>query len=168
MSRLRTGVSGVLDPELESEIEAIAESSGCELVHAEFKGGFLRVIIDREPGGVDLADCERVSKQISALLDVVDFGDSRYTLEVGSPGLDRQLFRPRDYERFVGRRVKVTFRETESGRKKTVVGLLEGFVPGVAETGPAGGEATVVEPGSGRRYTLPLDDIEVARLEIEL
>ena len=75
------------------EIEQVAQAVGCELVHAELKGGVLRLFVDRPEGGVTLADCQLVSKQVSALLDVLDFGTGRYVLEVSSPGLDRQLYR---------------------------------------------------------------------------
>lgn len=157
---------GDLSPELEHEIEEIADANGCELYHAEFKGGVLRLYIDRPEGegGVDLGDCEVVSKQVSALLDVVDFGPGRYTLEVSSPGLDRQLYRPRDYRRFVGRLAKVTFRKPESGDKRTVVGRLEKY----RDDGPEGPEVTVDVSEGEERLTLPLDRVERARLEIEL
>jgi ribosome maturation factor RimP len=91
--------------ELTPELEQIAAASGCELVHAELKGGVLRVFLDRPEGqgAVTLEDCSHVSRQVSALLDVLDFGTGRYVLEVSSPGLDRQLYKPRDYERFAGR-----------------------------------------------------------------
>ena len=74
--------------EITPEIEQVAQAAGCELVHAELKGGVLRLFVDR-PEGVTLADCQLVSRQVSALLDVLDFGTGRYVLEVSSPGLDR-------------------------------------------------------------------------------
>lgn len=153
--------------ELQPELESIVESTGCELVHAEVKGGILRLFIDRVEGGVSLGDCEHVSKLASAWLDVVDFGQSRYVLEVSSPGLDRQLYRARDYARFVGRKVRVTIDDPETRRKRTVVGRLEAFdLPaGVPEE-----EARVVvvaEP-KGERHEVGLRDIRQARLEIEL
>lgn len=154
----------VIDDDLERELTAVAERAGCELVHAEFKGGVLRLYIDRPEGGVTLADCELVSKQVSPLLDVLDFGAGRYTLEVSSPGLDRQLYTARDFERFVGRKVRVTF--FEDGGKRTVVGRLEAFEPE-----PGGGTATVTEEESGSgsaAHAIPLADVSVARLEIEL
>src|SRR5690349_9446948 len=86
--------------ELTPELEQIATAAGCELLHVELKGGILRLVLDKPDGGVNLEDCQHVSKQASALLDVLDFGKSRYVLEVTSPGPDRQLYRPRDYERF--------------------------------------------------------------------
>jgi ribosome maturation factor RimP len=152
--------------ELQPELESIAESAGCELVHAEVKGGILRLFIDR-PEGVSLADCEHVSKLTSAWLDVVDFGDSRYVLEVSSPGLDRQLYRPRDYARFVGRKVRVTMDDPETRRKRTVVGRLEAFeLPADVPEGEA--RVVVVAEPKGERCEVSLRDIRQARLEIEL
>ncbi len=165
--RGRSGRSTRLLPEIEHEIGEIAQASGCELVHAEFGGGVLRLFIDRpeRPGGVDLADCETVSKQVSALLDVVDFGAGRYTLEVSSPGLDRRLYRPRDYRRFAGSLARVTFREAESGKKRTVVGRLGAL----REPGGSGGlEVAIDLVERDETLVLPLEAVEVARLEIEL
>jgi ribosome maturation factor RimP len=161
----RQGGSPRLGPELWDEIESIAEVAGCELVHAEFRGGTLRVTLDRPGTGVTLADCEHVSKQVSALLDVLDFGRERYVLEVSSPGLDRQLYRPKDYQRFVGSTVRVTFLEPDGGKKRTVVGRLEEMRP--AGAAGAEGEITVATEG-GETLDLPLPSIQVARLEIEL
>lgn len=156
-----------LDADLLAEFDAIAASAGLDLVHAEFKGGQLRIYIDRPDGGVTLSDCEHVSRQVSALLDVVDFSAQRYVLEVSSPGLDRQLYRPRDYERFTGHRVKVTFFAPEDGAKRTVVGRLEEFRP----TGPEGsddGEITVTVEEGGEHLRVPLANVKVARLEIDI
>ena len=155
----RSHTDPTVGEDLESEIAAIAASAGCELVHAEFKGGVLRLFIDR-PQGVTLADCELVSKQVLALLDVVDFGSCCYVLEVSSFGLDRQLYRARDYERFTGRLVRVTWFGAEGG-KRTVVGRL-------TEYRPAGEGEITVEAATGERFDVPLGMVKVARLEIEL
>lgn len=152
--------SPAIPPELEAELAAVAEQAGCELAHAEFKGGVLRLFIDRE-GGVTLADCETVSRQVSPLLDVAGFSAGRYTLEVSSPGLDRGLWKPRDFERFVGRRARVTFRSPDTGRKRTVVGRLTGFDAAV----PA---VEIEEAERGERLRLALAEIEAARLEVEI
>ena len=149
--------------ELRPELEQIAAANGCELVHVEIKGGVLRLILDRPEGGVTLADCEMVSKQASAYLDVADFGKSRYVLEVSSPGLDRQLYKAADVERFLGRLARVTFTDPGSGARKTVVGRLQ-------ELQGEGGEALVVlaeDPG-GERTEVRWKDVRTARLEIEL
>lgn len=155
--------ASALGPELVREIEAVVEHNGCELWHAEYKGGLLRLYIDRPdaPGGVDLSDCEIVSKQVSALLDVMDFGPGRYTLEVSSPGLDRRLYRPRDYDRFAGSLARVTYRDPETGNKRTDVGRLGGYREDEG--------AILLELREGdEAVKLPLDAVESTRLEIEL
>lgn len=151
-----------ISPQLSRELAAIASAQGCELAHVEFKGGVLRLILDRIEGGVNLADCEAVAKQVSALLDVVDFGDHKYTLEVSSPGLDRELYGPGDYERFQGRAVRVTYLTPEGGAKRTVSGRLNAFRPG------GGGLVEVEASENGEVLEIPLDRIKIARLEIEL
>lgn len=157
-----------VEPALEQEIAAIAESQGCELYHLELKGGLLRIFLDRPQGGVNLQDCEVVSRQVSALLDVVDFSDHSYTLEVSSPGLDRQLYRPRDFERFQGSRVRVTFHPTDGGSQRTIVGRLAAFRQ-TADGEMDGGEIDVVESDREQQVTtLPLERVKKARLEIEL
>jgi ribosome maturation factor RimP len=159
-----------VDDRLVTELSGIADSIGCELVRVEFKGGVLRLILDREPSGetqgdgetrgVSHEDCSNMSRQASALLDVVDFGPARYTLEVSSPGLDRQLYRPEDYSRFAGRLAHVTV-QPPGERKKTVVARLAGFDP--AE----GGRVTVTDE-KGETRVIPLRHVLKARLEIEL
>jgi len=153
--------------EIMPEIEQIAQTAGCELVHAEIKGGALRIFLDRPDGGVTLADCEQVSRQVSALLDVLDFGAGRYVLEVSSPGLDRQLYKPLDYERFAGRLARVTHEEPETGKKKTDVARLRGLR---RAEGAADEEAAVLlEDGrTGEIREIPLKNVKLARLEIEL
>jgi ribosome maturation factor RimP len=149
-----------VDDRLVTELEAIAESVGCELVRVEFKGGVLRLVLDREPSGVSHEDCANVSRQASALLDVVDFGPARYTLEVSSPGLDRPLWRPEDYGRFTGRLARITI-QPPGERKKTVIGRLAGF-------DPAGGGRVTVSGEKGETQVIPLQQVLKARLEVEL
>lgn len=151
-----------LEPELRAELASIAEARGCELLHVEFKGGTLRLILDR-PDGVRLEDCEGVSKEASALLDLADWGRGRYTLEVSSPGLDRELYGPRDYQRFVGRRVRVRYLDPETRQRATVIARLVDY-RATAE----GGEIQLTESEDRRDRTLRLADIQQARLEIEL
>ncbi|HEX6904597.1 MAG TPA: ribosome maturation factor RimP [Thermoanaerobaculia bacterium] len=155
--------------ELTPELEQIAAASGCELVHAELKGGVLRVFVDKPEGqgGVTLEDCSHVSRQISALLDVLDFGKSRYILEVSSPGLDRQLYKPRDYERFAGRLARVTLDDPETGKKATVTARLQGLrtTEGTAEENAA---VVLADDRTGERWEVPLKNVKTARLEIEL
>ena len=132
--------------DLEAEFAAVAADVGCELAHVEWKGGTLRVVLDRPDEAVTVDHCAKVSRQLSALLDVHDFapggsGDRKYLLEVSSPGLDRKLYRPEDYERFRGRLARVT----------------------------AGGpEVALREDATGEVLRLPLKEIRTARLEVEL
>lgn len=94
----------------------------------EVKGGssnpLLRVYIDKE-GGVSHADCQRVSEQMSAILDVEDPFPGSYLLEVSSPGLERALVKETDYERFKGRKARIALKEPVAGRK-----VLEGVIAG--------------------------------------
>ena len=147
-----------IDQTLRNQFEEAARQAGCELLHAEFRGGTLRLVLDRD-GGVDLSHCQTVSKQVSTLLDVAQFDPGRYTLEVSSPGLNRQLYRLSDYQRFLGERVRVTWRDASMTTKRTVVGQLEEFDAGE----PASVE--LVEEERGERLRIDISDIQVARLE---
>src|SRR5512142_3138695 len=91
-------------------VERVAADQRLEVVDVEFRGGgkarMLRIFIDK-PEGVTHADCEAVSREVSTILDVEDaVPGGSYTLEVSSPGLDRKLSKPADFERFVGSLVK--------------------------------------------------------------
>lgn len=102
-------------------LEPLIEQLGFELVDVEANAGrgagFLRVYLDCAAGiGVD--DCARVSREVSALLDVEDPMPGAFTLEVSSPGLDRVLRRPAHFERFRGARVKVELAEPRDGRRR--------------------------------------------------
>ena len=136
-------------------IEPAVQSLGYELVGVEYRGGpgggLLRVYIDREQG-ITVDDCETVSYQVSGLLDVEDPIPGHYTLEVSSPGLDRLLFKRHDYERFTGSLIKVRLGYPLNGRRK-----YKGRLAGVE------GETIVIEQ-DGESVSLPLDQIEQARL----
>jgi ribosome maturation factor RimP len=150
-----------ITPELEAEIAAIAAGAGCELLRLSFQRNHLQILLDKPEGGVTLEHCQTVSKQVSALLDLSEFGSDRYVLEVSSPGLDRELFRPQDYARFQGSLVRVTFFEGgERSGKKTIVGRLKAFEPE--------GQTIAVEAEGQPPRIIPLRDVGKARLEIEL
>lgn len=153
--------------ELQPELEQIAAANGCELVHVELKGGVLRLILDKSEasGGVSLADCEVVAKQSSAYLDVADFGKSRYVLEVSSPGLDRELYKPADVERFLGKLARVAIIDPENGKKRSVIGRLHELQP--AES-PGDAKVVVTDDKTGERTEVLWKDVRNARLEIEL
>ncbi len=138
----------------------IVQFEGLELVDAEWKGalrgGLLRVYIDK-PTGITHADCERVSRQLSAALDVEDLVPDSYTLEVSSPGLDRKLSRPADYRRFQGRKAKLRVRVALEG-SRTVTGLIEGTTQ----------ESVSLRTANGEALDVPFADIELARLVVEV
>jgi ribosome maturation factor RimP len=144
-------------------VRALLEPSviglGYELVGVELQGRgartLLRLYIDG-PEGITLDDCERVSRQVGAVLDVEDPFRGPFTLEVSSPGADRPLFTPRDFERFAGARVRVKLEVPVGGRRK-VTGVLQGCTDGAV---------VVVEEGTELR--LPLAAVREARLVPEL
>jgi ribosome maturation factor RimP len=107
--------------------EPLLGQLGYELVDLEYAPGrthaVVRVFIDR-PEGVGLEDCERVSHELSALLDVEDPVPMAYTLEVSSPGLDRVLRTPAHFQRFVGERIWLELRIAREGRRR-YTGRLE-------------------------------------------
>src|SRR5216117_1280970 len=114
-------------------VERVAASQGLEVVELELRGGgksrMLRICIDK-PDGVTHEDCANLSREIGTILDVEDaIPGGSYTLEVSSPGLDRKLVRPADYERFTGSRVKLTTRNPVNGNR-FFEGKLESFQQG--------------------------------------
>lgn len=109
-------------------LEPGAQALGFELVDVELAGGgrraTLRVYIDG-PKGVTVDDCARVSRQLSAILDVEDPLSGSYMLEVSSPGLDRPLVTPDDFRRHLGATVKVRVSAPVAGRRNFTGRLLE-------------------------------------------
>jgi len=154
---------GALPQSVETEIDKIVASEGLELVHVEYKkqgrGYLLRVDIDKE-GGVTLDDCQLVSQQIGTFLDVEDPIPGEYELQVSSPGLDRKFYRPSDYEKFVGRLVRVKTSRAIRGLH-VIVGRLKEF---------DGRNVVVTDPAMKKDadYEIPLDDIKETRLEVEI
>ena len=148
---------------VEEEIEKIVTSEGLELVHVEYRqqgrGWLLRIDIDKE-GGVMLADCELVSHQVSAFLDVEDVVPAEYELQVSSPGLDRKFYKESDYQKFIGRLVRVKTSKPIRGLH-VIVGRLKEF---------DGKQIVVTDPQVKRDpdYVVPLADIKETRLEVEI
>ena len=138
--------------------ERVARSESLEVVDVEWKIGrqrFLRVYIDK-PGGVSHSDCEAVSKQLSVILDLEDLVPGpRYILEVSSPGLDRKLLKPADYERFIGRLARITL-DAPVENAKFFEGRLAGFAGGIVQL-----------EVQGRRIDLPYAAIRKAQLVVE-
>jgi ribosome maturation factor RimP len=146
-------------------LEPVLARDGFELVDVEWlrlAGRWtLRVYIDR-PGGVGIEDCQAVSRTVEPMLDVEDFIEPAYDLEVSSPGLDRPLRKPQDFERYAGQRVHVKafapVPETAPGQpaRKHWTGTLRGF--------EAGAVALDVD---GVTHRIPLDRIAKAHLEYD-
>lgn len=110
----------------------IVEEEGCELWSVEYvkEAGtwYLRIFIDKE-GGVDILDCERISRRMDPILDEEDPIPDSYVFEVGSAGAERELKRPSDFEKFMGSEVEAKLYQPYQGRK-SVVGKLEAYDEG--------------------------------------
>lgn len=108
-------------------LEPLVEGLGYEFVGAEYlpqgKHSLLRIYIDKPETGIGVDDCERVSRQVSSMLDVEDPIPGHYTLEVSSPGMDRPLFTPEQFERFIGSEIKLLLSRPVNGRRKMTVEL---------------------------------------------
>jgi ribosome maturation factor RimP len=153
-----------MQADVASKIEAVArrvaEPEGLEIVEVEVKGGggsrLIRISIDK-PEGVTHGDCELVSHQVGTILDVEDtVPGGRYTLEVSSPGLERKLLKPQDYQRFQGQKARISLREPLDGRSNWE-GTLAGFEDGAV--------ALETQPGTTLRF--PFEQIQKANLKFE-
>lgn len=113
----------------------VVEEEGCSLWSVEYvkEAGtrYLRVYIDKE-GGVDIDDCERISRRLDPILDETDLIPESYVFEVGSAGIDRELKRPGDFEAFLGSEVEVRLYQPVNGQK-TYIGTLLGYSDGTTE-----------------------------------
>jgi ribosome maturation factor RimP len=161
--------------------ERVGASQGIEIVDVQMLGGggarLLRIFIDKIPGsvspdrpaadqpadataaptGVTLADCEFISHNVGTILDIEDvIPGAKYTLEVSSPGVERKLTKPRDFERSVGQKVKIALREPVENQRHWVGALLS-FADGTI----------TLEPAPGRSVSFPLSQVEKANLKFE-
>jgi ribosome maturation factor RimP len=140
--------------------ERAAASCGLEIVEVEWRGGgrgLLRIYIDK-PGGVGHEDCRLLSNEVSTILDVEEIvPGGTYQLEVSSPGLDRKLLKIEDYDRFAGKKVKVRLRRPLDDRSQ-LTGRLRGL----------DGNLIVVETGPDAEARFSLDDVQSARLVVEI
>ena len=139
--------------------ERVAGASGLEVVDVEWKVGrqrFLRVVLDK-PGGVNHGDCEKVSQELGVILDVEELipGQAGYVLEVSSPGLDRKLTQPAEFERFAGRRAKISLSQPVEN-----VTFFEGRLAGYRD-------GRVQLEADGRVVELPFEWIRKAQLVVE-
>ncbi len=150
--------------EITALLAPTVQSLGLELLGAEYLpspgGAVLRLYIDIPAGGapdgearmVGIEDCEAVSREVSAQMDVADPISGNYTLEVSSPGVDRPLFTPGQFARFVGEDAKVALKLPQDGRRR-----LQGRIVAV-EGGNIGFEV------DGQPFTVAFDNIDKARL----
>jgi ribosome maturation factor RimP len=144
---------------IEEIAERVARSEGIEIVEVELKGGgrnqLLRISIDK-PEGISHNDCELISQQVGTILDVEDVLPGHYTLEVSSPGVERKLLKPKDFERFQGKKVRITLHEPVENQRNWE-GTLAGFSEGVI----------TLEPAGGKTVRIRLDQVAKANLKFE-
>jgi ribosome maturation factor RimP len=159
--------------------DRVVGSYGLEIFNVQYRregpGMVLRVKIDRpwdgsprrSPGApieesVTVEDCARVSRDLSAVLDVEDVIPAAYTLEVSSPGLDRPLRHADDYTRFTGRRAKLVMREAIDGQM-----FFKGRLDGIEDAADRRGHLVIIVGDDGRSHRVPIDAITRANLEVE-
>ena len=150
--------------EIEERIRAIVErvtvEHGLEHVHTEVgvlgRNAAVRIFIDK-PEGVTHEDCATVSHHVGTVLEVEDWVNSAYTLEVSSPGLERGLYKRADYERFAGRLAKMKSREAINGQRN-----FKGRIVGVE------GDRVIFEDNTSGRVKVPVGSVVKANLEIDV
>jgi ribosome maturation factor RimP len=140
--------------------QRVAVSEGIELVdvelHGRGPGAVLRIYLDK-PGGITHQDCQMVSRQVGTILDVEEMMEARYTLEVSSPGLDRRLIKPDDFQRFAGQQIKLLLRNPGEGSRR-LQGRLRGFDEGKVQ----------LEAEAAGLISIPLEQVERANLVPEI
>jgi len=141
--------------QIESLLEPVVALEHCDIWGVEYlsqgRHSKLRLYIDRDEG-VSVDDCARVSRRVSDVLDVEDVITGAYTLEVSSPGMDRILFKPEQFEGCIGERIEVRLSYPFEGKKR-IVGVLSGLENGEA----------VIRVGEDE-YLLPLENVARARV----
>ena len=141
---------------LDEILRPVVEGLGYELWGIEFRSqgrnSVLRLFIDDQDDGVSVEDCEKVSRQVSGVLDVEDPIRNEYTLEVSSPGMDRPLFRLEQFEDWAGHQVSIRLRMAFDGRRK-FQGILKGT---------EGADVVVVV--DDHEYLLPFESIDKANI----
>ena len=144
--------------------ERAGDQQGVEIVDAELLGGgihrVIRVYIDKKEG-ITLDDCEKVSHALDEALEAENILDGAYTLEVSSPGVDRKLKKAKDFERFVGQKVKVALKQPVDGLKR-MEGVLAAFEKDVATLSVAQGKNKVP-----KKVLIELNQIDKANLKFE-
>lgn len=141
---------------LKAMIAPVVDALGCEFWGLEYlssgRSALLRIYIDRAEEGVTVEDCEKVSRQVSSLMDVEDPISGEYTLEVSSPGLERPLYNLEQFQRYVGEEVALKLRFPYEGRRK-----FKGRLNGVE------GEDILLVVDD-HEYLFPVDSVEKANV----
>ncbi|MBI3399443.1 MAG: ribosome maturation factor RimP [Deltaproteobacteria bacterium] len=151
--------------EISAQIKELAESiliqRGMELVDIEYRieqgRWVLRFFIDKPAGGITIDDCGEVSTELGMILDVKDIIPHSYNLEVSSPGLNRPLLKEKDFIRYRGKKVTIKTKQPISGRRNFAA-VLEDFKEG----------KVLLIDSEGKKWEVPFEAIEKARLEISL
>lgn len=168
----RTGILA----KIEEIAERVAQPQGIEIVEVDLKGAgrhqVLLIVIDKL-SGVTHEDCEFISQQVGTILDVEDTIRGTYSLEVSSPGVERKLLKWKDWERFVGEKVKVVLREpvvaaavveATPSAKETPGAALKYFEGVIAR---AQDQAVTVTLPDGAEVTFPFEQVDRAHLKFE-
>ena len=153
-----TGVAA----DIAAVVEPVLEDMGFRLVRVKIQGGgtadrIVQLMTERPDGSITIDDCEAISKGISPVLDVADPISGAYRLEISSPGIDRPLVRPSDFEDWSGHEARIELTEPVGGRKR-FKGVLEGFEDGEVRIQADTGEHGVQHLG------LPVNLISDAKL----
>lgn len=139
--------------------EPVLESMGFRLVRVRMFGSTLQIMAERPDGTFTIDDCETFSKAFSPMLDVADIISAKYQLEISSPGIDRPLVRPHDFENWADHEAKIEMVVPQAGRKR-FKGILEGYADGEVRLyidNPEGGKDKLL-------IGLPFNDIHDAAL----
>ena len=156
---------------LETELDELLSGIGFELVTLERGGGrrrpLLRLRVDRpdsppDRSGVTVDDCALVSRAVQAFLEGRGQGEDEWILEVSSPGVERPLAKPRDFERFAGRKVRLRGYGPIAGNSRSVEGVLVG-----GRSDERGRDMVIVQVGS-ERVEVPLSEVARATLVFEI
>jgi ribosome maturation factor RimP len=160
LESMSSAVKQAVVEKIQEIADRVGASEGIEIVEVQLLGGgnqrLVRIYIDK-PEGVSHGDCELVSQQVGTILDVEDVvPGERYTLEVSSPGVERRLSKPKDFERFTGHKVKLVLREPVENQRR-----WEGTLAGFAD------DTITLEVAPGRSLCVPLAKVEKANLKFE-
>lgn len=146
--------------EIKKVIEGYLASSFMQLVELQFKKGkrnILRILVDRKQGGITVDECAKINEEISLILDKQGLLVESYILEVSSPGIDRPLVTKEDFERKMGKKVRITLKETEFEKEKD----LSGKIAEVDE------KKVVIKTDEGKVKKIAFDDIKKAKIKLE-